>query len=224
MCSSDLSTGSALAALSLPLRMPGLRGIGVGSVAFLAPASALAVLAAAALDPGHDPLSDYVSWLSAGPYWWLAALGVAGLGLSAAAEGVHASRILSGPPRQATAAFLFCTAALAAANLALPSRGVGEPLWRTAAHVGLATGAYASIVGAALLLAWCQRRNKLLGPATAPWTVALLVGLTALGLASAHARLVGTGPDLRGLGQLILMALAAGWMAVASRLAAAPTA
>lgn len=163
-------------------------------------------------DPGHDLLGDYVSWLADGPYAWLAALGVAGLAASAALGALHLRRDLQpGPVRDAAAAFLGCATVLAAGTLLLPSRGLDEPWWRTVVHVALAFGAYAGILGAAVLLA-------LRGPPglrLRPWCVLLLAAFGALSLAAAAAKLTRWDVDLRGVTQLGLVAAAAAWLAAA---------
>jgi hypothetical protein len=183
----------------------------------LAPVSAGAVLVAAGLDPSHDPWADYVSWLSDGPYWWLAAAGVLGLGGTAALVARHLHTAMRGSARAACTTFLLCTAALAVAAVALPSRGINEPLWRTAAHVGNAVGAYAGVLGAAALVAHAQRKGRLTGPSTLPWAVGAAAALGLLGAASGAVRVLGWTADLRGAAQLLLVCAAAAWMAAAGR-------
>lgn len=187
------------------------------------PAAPLAVLswasvtAATWLDPTHDPFRHYVSWLSDGPFWWLGALGICAFAAACVLVAMHLRRVLPTRwSRQAAATLLACAAVMALSTLVLPSRGLHEPEWRTAVHVGLAVGGYAGVAGAALLVAWLHRLGRVAGPRLGAWAGVVLVALALVGLASAVVRL-GDGPDLRGLAQLGLLTAAAAWLAAAER-------
>lgn len=190
------------------------------AMAPLALSSWVVLVAAAGLDPGHDWATDYVSWLSAGRLWPLAAAGVAGLVAATLGAAVHLHGIL--PPstaRRAIVAFLSCSVALGAAILALPSKGTNEPLWRTAAHVGLAVGAYSGMVGAAATVAWRQHRGEAQGPPMWFWGATLAGALAVLGLAATAVRLADAA-DMRGLAQLVAVGCAAAWISAVARLTA----
>lgn len=175
------------------------------------------VTAAAWLDPTHDPLRHYVSWLSDGPFWWLGALGICAFATACVLVALRLWRVLPTRwSRQAAATLLACAAVMALTTLVLPSRGLHEPEWRTAVHVGLAVGGYAGVAGAALLLAWLHRLGRIVGPHLGAWAVVLLAALALVGLASAVVRL-GDGPDLRGLAQLGLLSAAVAWLVAAER-------
>lgn len=187
---------------------------------FFAVLSWLAVVAAAVLDPTHDPLGHYVSWLSKGRYWGLAAVGIASLAVACVLTALRLHRVLpSWRSRQAAATFLACAAVLALSTLVLPSRGHGEPAWRTVAHVALAVGGYAGVVGAALVVGLLHALNRVGGPHMTGWAVALLVALAMVGLASVAAQYEG-GLQVRGLAQLGLLTAAVGWLLAAQRVRA----
>ena len=160
-----------------------------------------------------------MSWLAHGPFGWLAMAATLGLALAAAIAARHFQRVLpAGPPRDAAVALLACAVALGVAMLLLPSRGVGEPVWRTALHLGLAVGTYAAILGAAVIAAWVQGRHGLAGPRMAAWAAVVAVGLSLLGVAAGVARLTPSGMELRGVAQLGLIGAGALWLAAATRL------
>lgn len=180
-------------------------------------ATAFAALAGAALmDPGHDVRADYMSWLSDGPYAWLAPGGLTLLAGATALVARHVTVAL--PPsaaRQGVATALWCAAGLVLATMVVSSRGYDEPLLRQAVHVSFCVGALVALAGAAALFTRIpcpvQRTGRF-------WT-RLFFLLAPVWWASSLLGRAG-GPDYRGAMQFVMLACAMAWLVTASRLAA----
>lgn len=185
---------------------------------FLPAAAWAAVVAAAVLDREHDLLAHYISWLVDGQWAWLATVGVLGMGAATALIARHLHGVMdAGAPRDMVVASLVSATVVGLATVVLPSRGFGEPLWRTATHLGLAVGSYTGVAGAAFILAWLAWRGRAPRSMIA-WAFLLLAAVTALVVAAGVARFTDRGIEVRGLAQLTLGAVAAAWLARAARL------
>lgn len=176
-----------------------------------------AIMVATALDPGHDPLAHYLSWLIAGPWGHLATAGIVGLVVATALVALRLRRRLApGLFRDGIVTALGSAAVLGLATLVLPSRGVDEPLWRTLVHLGLAVASYAGLAVAALGMAFLARKGEAPRVMIA-WAAAFLGALLLLGIAAAVVRLSPWSVELRGGAQLLAALAAAGWLAEAAR-------
>ncbi len=185
----------------------------LGSLRLLAPFSLAMILAAALLDSGYALTSDYISAVATGAYAPLAMTGIAGLGVATAVTAFLLHRGLpSDNVRDAAVTNLSCAAILVPATLILPSQGDDAVGWRTGIHVGLATGAYLTVLAAAASIAWHQRQLRLPGSNMTAWAIVMASTVVLLAGAAGFVRFLGWDMDLRGLAQWLVVGIMVAWL------------